>query len=423
MNEAFDPYLKWLGIRDPERPPNHYRLLGIDLFESDPDVIATAADRQMAHIRRYQSGRHAQVSQDLLNELAAAKLLLLNPEKKAVYDTSLQTPVRPGTEGKMRFGWWAALSAAAIGILAVIIAMAIRDTGRGKATLEETGAVADAGRSRVDPAVVPPVNRELPQGNVPQENVAVEQDDSASDPRYDLVADQPLLPAIPDPDLPRDDIHEEPPENASPKEAPWVTETVDMLPYEIRPTGTILDDIRQAIAEGDLEEARRELTASHGDLPEYERTAAGLTETIRVLNDFHLAVVAALNGSAPAKTRLEYGTSTVIVENVDASEIVLRSPNGDTKSFRADPLGLPPQLAASLAKHVLQKSADPHTDLKLGAFWAFDQRGNRDKAEVYLESAPSWCRRRLDAGELASTRCSQYRRSTIATPDCSTRHS
>ncbi|MCH2183649.1 MAG: hypothetical protein MK108_16750, partial [Mariniblastus sp.] len=28
----FDPYLKWLGIRDDERPPNHYRLLGFDQY-------------------------------------------------------------------------------------------------------------------------------------------------------------------------------------------------------------------------------------------------------------------------------------------------------------------------------------------------------------------------------------------------------
>ena len=47
----FDPYLKWLGIRESSRPINHYRLLGLDLFEDDADVIAMAADRQMSHIR------------------------------------------------------------------------------------------------------------------------------------------------------------------------------------------------------------------------------------------------------------------------------------------------------------------------------------------------------------------------------------
>jgi hypothetical protein len=89
MPEPFDPYLHWLGIRDPQRPPNHYRLLGVELFESDPEVISNAADRQMAHVRTFQSGRHLAESQKLLNELAAAKVCLLNPEKKAAYDAQL----------------------------------------------------------------------------------------------------------------------------------------------------------------------------------------------------------------------------------------------------------------------------------------------------------------------------------------------
>jgi hypothetical protein len=38
VEEAFDPYRKWLGIPPEEQPPNHYRLLGIALFEDDPDV-------------------------------------------------------------------------------------------------------------------------------------------------------------------------------------------------------------------------------------------------------------------------------------------------------------------------------------------------------------------------------------------------
>lgn len=89
MGEEFDPYLHWLGIRDPQRPPNYYRLLGIELFESDPEVITNAADRQMAHVRTFQTGKHSAFSQKILNELAAAKICLLNPERKAQYDAQL----------------------------------------------------------------------------------------------------------------------------------------------------------------------------------------------------------------------------------------------------------------------------------------------------------------------------------------------
>ena len=88
--EGFDPYRKWLGIPPHEQPPNHYRLLGIGLFESDADVIANAADRQMFHIRTYQSGPYADISQFVLNELSAARVCLLDPPRKAEYDQWLR---------------------------------------------------------------------------------------------------------------------------------------------------------------------------------------------------------------------------------------------------------------------------------------------------------------------------------------------
>jgi len=93
MSDAFDPYLSWLGIRDPRRPPNHYRLLGVELFENDPDILSNAADRQMAHVRTFQSGKHSELSQRLLNELSAAKICLLNSGRKASYDKELRTEI------------------------------------------------------------------------------------------------------------------------------------------------------------------------------------------------------------------------------------------------------------------------------------------------------------------------------------------
>ena len=91
MAEEFDPYLQWLGIRDTERPPNHYRLLGVEVFESDPDVISSAADRQMGHVRTFAGGTRADISQQLLNELSAARVCLLNAEKKEAYDRQLRS--------------------------------------------------------------------------------------------------------------------------------------------------------------------------------------------------------------------------------------------------------------------------------------------------------------------------------------------
>lgn len=97
---TFDPYYKWLSIPPHEQPPNHYRLLGVALFEEDPEVIAAAADRQMGHIKSYTNGRYASHSQRLLTELAKARICLLNAERKASYDAQLkrETALREGVE-------------------------------------------------------------------------------------------------------------------------------------------------------------------------------------------------------------------------------------------------------------------------------------------------------------------------------------
>ena len=82
MAEKFDPYHKWLGIAPAEQPPNHYRLLGLNLFEPDLDVIENGSDRQMTHLRSFQSGPRMRECQQLLNEVANARVVLLNNEKK-----------------------------------------------------------------------------------------------------------------------------------------------------------------------------------------------------------------------------------------------------------------------------------------------------------------------------------------------------
>ena len=91
----FDPYHVWLGIPAQEQPAHHYRLLGIALFEGQADVIATAADRQMGHLRTFQSAQHSPLSQRLLNEVATAKICLLNSAKKAAYDEQLRRRLQP----------------------------------------------------------------------------------------------------------------------------------------------------------------------------------------------------------------------------------------------------------------------------------------------------------------------------------------
>jgi len=88
--KTVDPYYEWLGIPPKDQPPNHYRLLGLELFEDNRSVIDAAANRQMSFIKEYQAGADSELSQKLLNELSAARLCLLSAPAKAAYDTQLR---------------------------------------------------------------------------------------------------------------------------------------------------------------------------------------------------------------------------------------------------------------------------------------------------------------------------------------------
>src|SRR5690349_4907560 len=90
MAEAFDPYRKWLGIPPSQQPPHHYRLLGIELFEADPEVIDTAANQRMSYLQELAGGPNVKESQKLLNEVASARRCLLDKKRKEEYDAGLK---------------------------------------------------------------------------------------------------------------------------------------------------------------------------------------------------------------------------------------------------------------------------------------------------------------------------------------------
>ncbi len=106
LEATFDSYHVWLGIPPAEQPPDNYRLLGIARFEENLEVIESAADRQMAHVRSFQNGSRAKESQRLLNEIASARVCLLGATAKQKYDVSL----RRGSEQALRIDNGAALT-------------------------------------------------------------------------------------------------------------------------------------------------------------------------------------------------------------------------------------------------------------------------------------------------------------------------
>ena len=91
----FDPYHRWLGIPSDERPISKYRLLALGDFEGDPEVINAAAEGRTVFLRTMQSGEHAILVAQLLNEVSQARVTLLDPELKSAYDTQLRKEQEP----------------------------------------------------------------------------------------------------------------------------------------------------------------------------------------------------------------------------------------------------------------------------------------------------------------------------------------
>ncbi len=110
-SSEFDPYREWLGLSPHDRPYTHYALLGLAPFERDRQVIAVAAQRQMAQLRKRRQGDPGPAAERLIGELSKATTCLLNTNRKRLYDQHLrrlaagdQPTGRPKTTSTPRTG-------------------------------------------------------------------------------------------------------------------------------------------------------------------------------------------------------------------------------------------------------------------------------------------------------------------------------
>ena len=92
---TFDPYHIWLGIPSEDQPPSDYRFLAIPELESDPEVIHKAAAQQTIYLQMFQSGEHADLAEQLLKEISAARDSVLNRELKNKYGLQLKPEKSP----------------------------------------------------------------------------------------------------------------------------------------------------------------------------------------------------------------------------------------------------------------------------------------------------------------------------------------
>ncbi len=89
-----EPYHRWLGISPKHQPPDFYRLLGVERFEDDEEVLRDAAEQRTRHVRSYDLGEHREVARKILNELGRARAVLLEKSKRAAYDNELRVGER-----------------------------------------------------------------------------------------------------------------------------------------------------------------------------------------------------------------------------------------------------------------------------------------------------------------------------------------
>ena len=93
-----DLYTEWLGIPPGERPPNHYDLLGVMAFCNDIPTIEKAARERMDRLDKFvlhPDRRKRDMVQQMMNEVARARVCLVNAEQKRAYDEALSKKIGP----------------------------------------------------------------------------------------------------------------------------------------------------------------------------------------------------------------------------------------------------------------------------------------------------------------------------------------
>ena len=86
MSTEFDPYVEWLDVASPERPPDHYAILGLNPENSTHEQIQAAFARAVERVRVYQVGARGAEAQRVLDQLSTAFRVLSAPRERRDYD-------------------------------------------------------------------------------------------------------------------------------------------------------------------------------------------------------------------------------------------------------------------------------------------------------------------------------------------------
>ncbi len=83
-----DQICTWLGLPPGAWPPDHYRLLGLQVGEDDAELIEQRVHDRLDTVRRYQM-THPEQATEAMNRLAQAFVCLTEPAIKKTYDVEL----------------------------------------------------------------------------------------------------------------------------------------------------------------------------------------------------------------------------------------------------------------------------------------------------------------------------------------------
>ncbi|MEZ6115327.1 MAG: LamG domain-containing protein [Pirellulaceae bacterium] len=393
MDPSFDPYLNWLGIRTPNRPPNHYQLLGIQQFESDPDVIETAADRQMAHVRTFQNGPHATASQQILNELAAAKVCLLHEQRKAKYDATLSPaassppPPRPAENqpssddadaihldtdepivrlnSPRRGNRNRKTTSLVLGIISAVLALVLAGIylrpyiaksmteQQRKVTKVDHSADVDGSPNDADDSAAAIADEELPTPDA--ENSAAETSGSG-------------LGNVGEVNVPVD------PETR--KAAPWENVRARIAPTLGLSATQPYEAALLGLSARDIDTARSTFDAAVAETPEHDRRLA--VQMVLEQSEMFWRAIEDAVGAARPQAEFLFRLEPVMVAAVNSNSLVLRAANGQEKTFSLVRTDLDVDLAIALVLH-RYKNAQPTAWRLIGTFLFLDQHG--DQAE------------------------------------------
>jgi hypothetical protein len=400
MNQAFDPYLHWLAIPAHFRPPSHYDLLGVPVFEARPDVIAASAEHRLLVLGPYFAGPYAAWAARLKAEVENARTCLLNGQSKAVYDLWLRQRYAATSAVAMPVAQPVGGGQSASPQIAEGARPSVRATPRRKNRQERTLLVAGGIVCGVALVVVCAVSYHFASTST-----------ATSGGRSPGVSSDPTRPAAARPaiDVDRRTSKERPssrrgspptnPDDRPPPVIPWEDDPPPMRPDPNTPLpppegapdavrrekfASAVDDVWSALRRHDWDEAdsRHKGVEENAKDTDDQTIETGLGLLIHYHRDFWSAVEKAVEGYK-GNEEIKVGDQVILIVEVTKDSVIIRDRGRNTTHPKR---AIPARLAYAMAENWYRP--DAASKLALGAWHAVEPDGDPAEARrLWTEAA------------------------------------